>query len=66
MDRMRRATEEADLIANYDYIIVNDDLNDSVRFTHELINMQRYKTANNNNFIIDIKNNLTDYLKGEK
>ena len=66
ISRMQRATEESDEILNYDYIIVNDDLDNCVKYTHDLIRTQRSRTDKNRLFIENVKKDLVSYLKGEK
>ena len=60
--RMRRATEEAEGIEEYEYIVVNDDLNTCVRQLHELITAA-HNTPNRNKEFID---NIRTELEGEK
>ncbi len=57
-DRLKRAVEEADFMQQYDYLLVNDDLDTCVREMHELIQSQRKKTANNLEFIDEMKQEL--------
>lgn len=56
--RMRRAAEEAEGIGQYDYIIVNDSLEDCISQTHEVINAARMTPARNGAFIEGIRNEL--------
>lgn len=58
--RMRRAAEEAEGIGQYDYIIVNDSLEDCIRETHEVINAARLTPARNRAFIEKIRNELVE------
>ncbi len=57
-DRLKRAVEEADFMQQYDYLLVNDDLDTCVREMHELIQSQHQKTANNLEFIDEMKQEL--------
>lgn len=57
-DRLRRAVEEAEYMQQYDYILVNDDLDTCVRMMHELIQAQHQRTANNLEFIEEMKREL--------
>lgn len=57
-DRLKRAAEEADYMDQYDYILVNDVLEDCVRDMHELIQSQHQKTDRNQAFIAEMKKGL--------
>ena len=50
--RLKRAVEEAEFMDRYDYILVNDDLETCVQEMHELIQAQRHKTSQNQEFIV--------------
>lgn len=58
--RMRRAAEEAEGIGQYDYIIVNDSLDDCIRQTHEVINAARLTPVRNEAFIKGIRSELAE------
>ena len=58
--RMRRAAEEAEGIDEYDYIIVNDSLEDCIRKTHEVINAARLTPVRNEAFIKGIQSELVE------
>ena len=60
--RMRRAAEEAEGIEQYEYIIVNDDLELCVRQLHELITAAHNTPDRNKEFI----ENIRTELEGEK
>ena len=63
--RMVRAVDEIDLIEEYDHIIVNDDLEECVEYAHHLIKMQRSKVNRQIEFIHNMRNDLSSFLKGE-
>ncbi|MCR5320617.1 MAG: guanylate kinase [Lachnospiraceae bacterium] len=63
--RMRRAAEEAQYISQYDYIVVNDDLDTCVKELHALIESAHHRPSNNTNFITEIQNELSQMAKGE-
>ena len=63
--RMRRASEEAEGIMSYDYILVNDDLQTCVEQMHHIIQSEHYKTTRNKAFISQIEKELKENLKGE-
>ena len=56
--RLKRAAEEAEYMDQYDYILVNDVLEDCVRDMHELIQSQHQKTGLNQKFIAEMKEGL--------
>ena len=49
--RIRRAAEEAEMIGNYDYIIINDDLNTCIDTVHSVILGGKCKRERNESFI---------------
>lgn len=57
-DRLKRAAEEAEFMQQYDYLLVNDDLDSCVRKMHELIQSQHQRSANNLDFINEMKQEL--------
>ncbi len=64
--RMNRAVEEAQGIENYDYIVVNDDLDACVKQLHEIIQAAHNTPSRNVEFIENIRTELTVLSKGEK
>lgn len=62
--RMNRACEEAEGMDRYDYLIVNDDLDDCVEEMHSIIRGEHLRTSRNAEFMDKIKEDL-DNLKGE-
>lgn len=63
--RMRRAAEEAEGLASYDYILVNDDLQTCVSQMHNIIQSEHYRTSRNKDFMHQIKDELNGNVKGE-
>ena len=59
--RLKRAVEEAEYMDRYDYILVNDDLETCVKEMHELIQAQRHKTSQNQEFIAEMKEDLKQF-----
>ena len=57
-DRLKRAVEEAEFMEEYDYILVNDDLDVCVEEMHRLIQTQHMKTSQNHEFIEEMKQQL--------
>ena len=56
--RLKRATEEAEAMDSYDYILVNDDLNKAVADLHNLIQAQHMQAGNNAELIKTMKEEL--------
>ena len=61
----RRAAEEAEGILSYDYILVNDDLQECVLQMHHIIQSEHYRTSRNEAFINQIEKELKGNVKGE-
>lgn len=65
--RLKRAAEEAGGMEKYDYILINDNLNESVDNLHQLIQSQKSKVSYNINLIDIIKKDLEkEFLQEEK
>lgn len=54
-NRMARAKEECSYMEQYDYIVVNDDLDECVENVHNLIRSLHYKREQQDDFIRKIK-----------
>lgn len=61
--RMKRAQEEADLMDFYDYLLINDDLEESTRELHELIVQSHKKMGLHEAFTETIKQELQEINK---
>ncbi|HIW21611.1 MAG TPA: guanylate kinase [Candidatus Dorea intestinavium] len=57
-DRIKRAAEEAAIMDKYDYLIVNDDLEDAIEEVHSIIKNERRRCFRNQDFIEKIKEEL--------
>ena len=64
--RMERAVKEAEGIEEYDFIVVNDDLDTCVKELHEIITAAGNTPLRNENFIENIRTELKSFAKGEK
>ncbi len=64
--RMSRAAEEASMIGRYDYIVINDGVEESVRKLHSLIEAAHSSPGGNEEFIRGIRDGLEQLWKGEK
>ncbi|MGP1434442.1 MAG: guanylate kinase [Catonella sp.] len=56
--RLKRAAEETEYIANYEYIVVNDDLNDAVNDIHYIIQAASHKRERTEEFLNVLKDDL--------
>ena len=63
--RISRAAEEAEGIENYDYIIINDKLDDCVKEMHGIINAARRSPQRNKELIAGMRSELDALVKGE-
>ena len=63
--RMDRACEEAEGMDQYDYLIVNDDLDTCVEEVHQIIRGEHHRSTRNTGFMEKIKEDMNS-LKGEK
>mgnify|MGYP001120575921 CR=1 FL=1 len=57
--RMRRAAEEVDVIEKYDYILINDEVEEGVRKLHSLIEAARSMPGRNEELIEAIRDGLS-------
>ncbi len=69
-ERLTRAVDEADDVEKYDYVVVNDTIENCVDTINDIANdnsaiMERCKISANLPFIKVIKNDLKNILKGE-
>ena len=63
--RMSRAAKEADTIEKYDYIVINDKVDECVKKLHGFIEAAHYTPDRNEEFIRGIKDDLEQLWKGE-
>ncbi len=63
--RLARAVEEAEGIENYDYLIVNGDLDTAVEEMHKIVQSQHYRSDNNKEYIETMRQDLKRFAKGE-
>lgn len=64
-ERLARAAEEAVGVEQYDYMIINDDLEQSVEEVHYLIDSQHNKISRNLDFVEQIRTEIMALAKGE-
>ena len=63
--RLSRACEEAEGIENYDYLVINDDLDICVEEVHQMIRNEALKLASTEKAITKMREELKGFLKGE-
>lgn len=64
--RLRRASEEAEGMPSYDYILVNDQVEDCVDRLHQIILSERARAQRNEEFINTIQQDARIFMKGDK
>lgn len=63
--RLRRANEEAEGMSGYDYVLINDDLDECVDELHRIIQSEHSAADRNQLFISKISDELKVIMKGE-
>lgn len=63
-NRLARAVEEAQGIENYDYFIINDDLDECVEYVHSIVQGEHSRAARNLELIHEIRDDLKKFQKG--
>ena len=63
--RLMRAAGEADGVEDYEYIVINDDLQTCVSQIHGIVQAAKSATARNTQLIHDIRKEIGDLSKGE-
>jgi guanylate kinase len=61
MKRLKRAAEEAEGVENYDYLVVNDDLEECVAHMHRLVEAAKNTPARNEELINNIRKELETF-----
>ena len=56
--RMEQAVTESALMNKYDYLVINDSLQEAVETMHNILQMEHDKMSRNEEFITDIQNDL--------
>ncbi|MCR5418382.1 MAG: guanylate kinase [Lachnospiraceae bacterium] len=64
--RMWRAVDESEGIDSYDYIVINDDLDECVSQVNSIVRSAHARPSQNQEFIQEIRRQLKDILKGEE
>ncbi len=63
--RMKRAAEETEYMSQYDYLIINDDLDACVKEMHQIIQGEHRRSFRNEQMIAQITEELKKDAKGE-
>ena len=63
--RLKRAVQEADGIENYDYFVINDELDACVEEIHAIVNSEHCRASRNINLINNIREELSGFSEGE-
>ena len=63
--RLQRAAEEAEGMERYDYLLINDELEQWVEEMQQVIQSQHHKVSENLSLIKQIGNELKVFMKGE-
>ena len=64
-NRLLRAAQEAEGIEEYDYLVVNDDLDTCVNEVHGIITSEHLKMRRRLEFVTNIREDLQGLMKGE-
>ena len=64
-NRLLRAAQEAEGIEEYDYLVVNDDLDTCVNEVHGIITSEHLKMRRRLEFVTNIREDLRGLMKGE-
>ena len=59
--RLSRAIEEAQGIEKYDFLIINDDLNECVERFHAIVTNEHYRVSRNHESIANMRSQLTAF-----
>ncbi|MBO5459466.1 MAG: guanylate kinase [Lachnospira sp.] len=65
MARLARASEESEGVEQYDYIVINDTVEECTERIHKIVIAEKMKASNNLNFINNIREELKVYSEGE-
>ena len=63
--RLSQASEEALRVEEYDYLIINDTIEDCVKEVHSIIQNEHRRVSRNQEFINRMKEELKRFSKGE-
>ncbi|MDO4633183.1 MAG: guanylate kinase [Eubacteriales bacterium] len=61
-ERLHRAAEESDMITSYDYIVVNDDLDQTVEEVHQVISAAHFRMGSNLEFVKKLQEEMQMFV----
>ena len=63
--RLRRAVDESEFMDKYDYLLINDDLDECVEKLHQIIQSEHNSTKRNIERIKNIRKDIEIFSEGE-
>lgn len=63
--RLARAVEESQGIENYDYLVVNDELEECVKSVHQMIQSERFRMFRRQKDVEELRKQISAFAKGE-
>ena len=63
--RLARAVEESQGIENYDYLVVNDVLDECVEMVHHMIQCEGWKMSRRQVDVVELRKQISKFSKGE-
>lgn len=63
--RLARAVEESQGIENYDYLVVNDNLEECVTNVHQMIQSEHWKMSRRQKEVEELRKQISAFAKGE-
>mgnify|MGYP003292152310 FL=1 len=63
--RLARAVEESKGIENYDYLVVNDVLEECVENVHQMIQSAGWKMSRRESDVVELRRQISKFAKGE-
>ncbi len=65
MKRLKRAEEEMTYIKEYDYIVVNDNLDECIELVHSIVQAEQHTAKNYSDFAVNLESQFKEILEGE-
>ena len=59
--RLHRSVEETDYILKYDYLVVNDDIDECVEETHAIIQSEHFRVGRNEEFVKALQEDMKKF-----
>lgn len=59
--RLERAVEETEYIRKYDYLVVNDKIEECVEETHEIIQSEHFRMQRNEDFVKELQKDMEKF-----